>query len=436
MGRTFRVALVGRPNVGKSTLFNKIAGKRKALTFGRPGITRDFISEKVEVGGKEFELLDTGGYVPDPDEELPQLVRKQVLKAIDESDLVVLVLDGKEGPTSIENEILEILRDNEKDFVVAVNKVDYKRFRDNLPAFYEMGIGDFFEVSAEHGTGVGELLAEIEKRIPEIESDEDGKASDAVRVTLVGRPNVGKSTLFNAIIGQERVIASPIPGTTRDTIDMEVKIGGNRYLFLDTAGIRPRRKTADAVDKITSIRSIKSIRDAQVVVLVLDSTEGATHNDQQILRYIIDEGRGVVVAANKIDALPRGEVPSVLNRIREELAFARFAPVVPVSALEKKGIKELLKEMGGVQAHMRMRIKTSDLNKRVGERVFRASIPGGKRLNRAYYMTQTGTEPPSFTVFVKETENIPESFTRFVTNRIREEFEFRGCPIRVHYRRK
>ncbi|RMG59573.1 MAG: ribosome biogenesis GTPase Der, partial [Deltaproteobacteria bacterium] len=370
MKKTFLVTIVGRPNVGKSTLFNRIARKRKALTFGRPGITRDAVSEKVTVDGKTFELVDTGGYIPEAEEELARLVTEQVERAIDRSDLILFVMDGKEGPTSIEREILERLREGEKEFLVVLNKSDSRKFSENLPLFFEMGVGEFIEVSAEHGTGVEEVIHQILTRIEGgSDGDEEKRAESGIRVALIGRPNVGKSTLFNTIIGQERVIASPIPGTTRDTIDVEVEVGGTKFVFLDTAGIRPRRKTTDAVDKITSIRSIKSIGRAHLVVLVVDSTEGVTHNDLQILRYVIDEGRGVVLAANKMDLIKSGEVPSLLSRMEDDLSFARFVPIVPLSAVTGKGVRELIREMKRVHRNFQKRVKTSELNRLVGERV-------------------------------------------------------------------
>jgi GTP-binding protein len=435
MGRIFKVALLGRPNVGKSTLFNRIIGKRKSLTFGRPGITRDFITETVNFQGKIFELIDTGGFVPDSEEELTLLVKRQVLRAIDESDFLVLLFDGKEGISSIDEEIVRILREMGKDFIIVLNKVDFKKYGEMIPSVYELGVENFFEVSAEHGTGVLVLIEEIARRSNAKEvSVEDTKPF--LRVSIVGRPNVGKSTLINALIGKDRIIESPLPGTTRDSIDTEIIVGERKIVLVDTAGIKPRSKTVDAVEKIMSIRSIKSIKKSNIAVLVIDASSGATHNDQQIMRRILDEKRGTVIAANKTDLLQGNAISGAIGEINDTFKFAQFVPVVPISATRKRGLKKLMNSLIEVFDQYVKRVKTSELNREAERFLYSVTIPGSRRPNRAYYITQTGTAPPAFTLFVKDPKRVPESFNRYVSNRIRESFNFHGCPLVIKYRQK
>lgn len=435
MERLFKVAIIGRPNAGKSTLFNKMLGKRKSLTFGRPGITRDFVTEKMSFKDKRFELIDTGGFVPDSDEEIVLLVKRQVLRAIEEADLLVLLLDGKEGISTIDGEIVEILRERGKDLIPVLNKVDYKKYRETIPSVYEMGIEGFMEVSAEHGTGVLELLEEIAARAKD-KVVEDETRERLCRVGIVGRPNVGKSTLINTLLGQERIIASPVPGTTRDTIDTEMVSFGRKIVLVDSAGIKPRGKTVDPVDKIMSIRSIQSIKSCDIAVLVIDASIGATHNDQQIMRYILEEKKGAVIAANKIDLIKKEAYPDSLRDLSDSFRFSSFVPIVPISATLNKGLKKMMKSVFSVFDRYAKRVKTSDLNREAEKFLYTVSIPGSRRPNRAYYITQTGISPPVFTIFVKDPTRIPESFRRYVSNRIRESFDFKGCPLVITFRQK
>ncbi len=435
MDGLFRVAIIGRPNVGKSTLFNRMIGIRKALTFGRPGITRDFITEKVSFQGRSFELIDTGGFDLDTDEELALLIRRQVMRAINESDLLILLFDGKEGISTIDHEIVRMMREKGKEYIVALNKIDHKKYREFVPLLYELGIKSFHEVSAEHGTGVLELMEEIAKRVVERKPVSE-EVEPFCRVSIVGRPNVGKSTLINTLTGQERIIASPIPGTTRDSIDMELLLGERKIVLVDTAGIRPRRKTADAVEKIMSIRSIDSIKKSNIAVLVIDAGSGVTHNDQQILRYILKENRGAVIAVNKTDLLGEGSLPEALREVSDAFTFASFVPAVPVSALQGKGMRKLLRAVIGVFDQYVKRVKTSELNRKAEKFLYNVTIPGSRRPNRAYYITQTGVAPPSFAVFVKDPGRVPDSFNRYVANRIRENFDFHGSPLVIRYRQK
>lgn len=410
-------------------------GRRKSLAFSRPGITRDSVIEGVSFQGKEFDLVDTGGYPFEPSRDMEALVKGQVLQAISDSDLILVVLDGKEGVTSVDMEVIRTLREGCKNFLVALNKVDWKGYTDTVSSVYELGVEKFFEVSAEHGTGVMELMEEIGKHASGKEGEHEKEPAHCL-VQIAGRPNVGKSTLANCLIGDKRVISSPIPGTTRDSIDMEFTCLGKKVFLVDTPGIRPRRKTADPVDKIMSIRSLKSLKRCDVAILIIEITEGLTRNDLLILRHILNEGRGVVLGANKIDLLTPGIVSEKIDDLSESIPFGNFIPLVPLSAEKGRGTLDLMKQVFKVFIEHRRRIKTSLLNKATEELISPRKIPGTRKMNKVYYMTQTGTSPPAFTLFVSEPQGIPLSFTRFVTNRLRQRFGFAGTPLIIRYRKK
>jgi GTP-binding protein len=423
--------------VGKSTLFNRIAGKRRAITFGLPGVTRDLVSMPVEYDGKRFNLIDTGGYMPGKEEgDLLSKVRGQVLRAIYESDVVIFLVDSRDGVLPLDKEILRMLREREKKFFLAANKVDARAGREGLDEFHELAAGAIYPVSAEHGTGVDKLLEDIVALIP-AQDEAPAKEEVVARIAVVGRPNVGKSTLINTLAGYERVIASEVPGTTRDAIDVLIKYGGERFLFIDTAGIRAKRKTENVLEKFSVLKSLDSLRRCDLAILMIDGPEGLTHQDQQILRYILNEERAVVVVANKAD-LWKGEEErrKGLRAIQEGLGYATFAAIIPVVSTTGKGIPLLFKKIGEAFGSFRQRIPTAVLNKMAHAFVYSVPIPSKQGRNRALYMTQIGVMPPSFAVFVKERVDVPESFTRYLLNKIRSHFGFNGSPIRVVYREK
>ncbi|PWB61143.1 MAG: ribosome biogenesis GTPase Der [Deltaproteobacteria bacterium] len=435
----FTISLVGRPNVGKSTLFNRIAGRRRAITFGEPGVTRDLVSVPVEVDGKRFHLVDTGGYMPgkQEDDDLLAKVRGQVLRAIYESDVVIFLVDARDGVLPLDKEIAGMLREREKRFFLAANKVDVRAGRESIDQFHELAADRIFPVSAEHGTGVGELLDEVTALIPETPEAEPRPEEGVARIAIVGRPNVGKSTLVNTLVGYERVIASEVPGTTRDAIDVLVKFGGKRYLFIDTAGIRAKRKTENVLEKFSVIKSLDSLSHCDLAVVMIDGSEGLTHQDQQILRYVLNEERAVVVAANKAD-LWKGEEDKRkgMHAIQEGLGYAAFASIVPTVATSGKGLPLLFKKIEEAFEGFRLRVPTAILNKMAQTFIYTVPIPSKHVRNRALYMTQIGVMPPSFAVFVKDRKSVPESFTRYVQNKIRAHFGFNGSPIRIVYREK
>lgn len=434
------MALVGRPNVGKSTLFNRIARKRRAITFDQPGITRDLVAEPVEYDGRRFLLVDTGGYVTGGEDDLLPKIRGQVLRAIYESDLVVFLVDARDGLLPLDKEIAGMLRERGKPFLLAANKSDAREGREGAPQFHALSVDRVFPVSAEHGTGVSDLLEEVVARIPKRSAAGEGaeEAQNGIpRIAVAGRPNVGKSTLVNTLAGFERVIASEVPGTTRDSIDVMVERDGKKYLLIDTAGIRAKRKTGDVIEKFSVIKSLESIRRCDLAILLVDGPAGITHQDRQVLRYILDEERAVVVAANKADAWKTVEDRRRgMRAVQEGMKHASFAPVVPTVATTGKGLPLLFRKVEEASANFRMRVPTGLLNRLAQSFIYTVPIPSQQGRNRAFYITQVGVAPPSFAVFVKERRGIPESFTRYLQNRIRDRFGFEGSPVRIVYRER
>ena len=436
----FTVALVGRPNVGKSTLFNRIAGKRRAITFDQPGVTRDLVAQPVEYDGRRFLLIDTGGYVTGGNDDLLPKIRGQVLHAIYEADLVVFLVDARDGLLPLDKEIAGMLREREKPFLLAANKVDAKEGRDSLAQFHALAVDRIFGLSSEHGTGVSDLLEAVVARIPErVPGEEAGREEDAgvPKIAVVGRPNVGKSTLVNSLAGFERVIASEVPGTTRDAIDVMVERDGKRYLLIDTAGIRAKRKTEDVIEKFSVLKSLDSLKRCDLAILLIDGPEGLSHQDRQILRYILNEERAVVVAANKADRWEGEEQRrAALRAIQEGLDYASFAPVVPTVATTGKGFPLLFRKIEEAIGSFRQRVPTGLLNRMAQTFLYTVPIPSQQGRNRAFYLTQVGVAPPSFAVFVKDRRGIPDSFTRYLQNKIRDRFGFEGSPVRIVYRER
>ncbi len=433
----FTISLVGRPNVGKSTLFNRITGKRRSITYGEPGVTRDLVAHTAEHGGKRFRLVDTGGYLSGVRGDILSKVRGQVLRAVYESDAVIFLVDARDGILPLDKEIAGILREREKRFFLAANKVDARAGLEQVAQFHELSVDTVYPISAEHGTGVSELLDAIVPLIPDAAPEEPGTEEYVPRVAILGRPNVGKSTLVNTLVGYDRVIVSEVPGTTRDAVDVLVTYGGKRYQFVDTAGIRAKRKTESVLEKFSVLKSLDSLKRCDLAVLMIDGPEGLTHQDQQILRYILIEERAVVVAANKADLWDgEEERRRGMRGIRDALGYASFAAVVPTVAVTGTGISLLFKKIEEAFGSFRNRVPTSSLNRKVSTLLYSVPIPSRRGRNRAYYITQVGVMPPAFAVFVKEREGVPESYTRYLQNRIRDRFGFKGSPIRIVYRER
>ena len=438
MGKNmFTVSLVGRPNVGKSTLFNRITGKRRSITYGEPGVTRDLVSLEAEHDGKRFRLLDTGGYLSGERGDILLKVRGQVLRAIYESDAVIFLVDARDGVLPLDKEIAAMLREKEKRFFLAANKVDTREGQEMAAQFHELSVGTVYPISAEHGKGVSDLLDAIVPLIPDFVPEDDTVEEPVARIAVLGRPNVGKSTLINTLVGYDRVIASEIPGTTRDAVDVLVTYGGKTYQFIDTAGIRAKRKTETVLEKFSVLKSLDSLKRCDLAVLMIDGPQGLTHQDQQILRYILLEERAVVVAVNKAD-LWAGEEDrrQGIRKIGEGLGYASFAAVVPTVSTTGKGIPLLFKKIEEAYGSFRNRISTSLLNRKMSTLLSSLPIPTRRGRNRAFYITQVGVMPPSFAVFVKDRQGVPESYTRYLQNNLRDRFGFKGSPIRIVYRER
>ncbi len=373
------------------------------------------------------------------DDLLPK-IRGQVLRAVYESDLVVFLVDARDGLLPLDKEIVGMLREREKPFLLAANKVDVKEGREGVSQFHALSVERIFSVSAEHGTGVSDLLEEIVSRIPArngAEEETEAKEAGIPRIAVVGRPNVGKSTMVNTLAGFERVIASEVPGTTRDSVDVLVERDGKKYLLIDTAGIRAKRKTGDAVEIFSVMKSLESIKRCDLAILLIDGPGGLTHQDRQVLRYILNEERAVVVAANKADGWKAEEERRKgMRAIQEGLEYASFAPVVPTVATSGKGFPLLFRKIEEASANFRLRVPTGPLNRMAQSFLYTVPIPSQQGRNRAFYITQVGVAPPSFAVFVKDRRGIPESFTRYLQNKIRDRFGFEGAPVRIVYRER
>ena len=435
------VVILGRPNVGKSTLFNKLTGTRRAIVGDESGITRDRIYGRAEWGGREFRLVDTGGIIPDEKELIPANILLQARTAIDEASLILLVVDARAGMTPLDEELAELARSTRKPVFVAANKVDTARLADDAHEFERWGFDEVFPVSAEHGDGVGEMLDRALEILPAPEVRE-GKGPKEISLAIVGRPNVGKSSLVNRLTGEERVIVSPIPGTTRDAIDTEIEYQGTSFRLIDTAGIRRKGKTDLMAEKISVVMARRHLERADIAILMIDAEEGPTALDATIGGYAHEAGASLIIAVNKWDAVEKDTDTSkhVERRIREMMKFAAYAPVVFISARSGLRVTKLLEIAGQAYQERNKRIPTSELN-RFFERNLaqpRASTPSKHPL-RIMYITQASTSPPTFVLFTSSRSHRAKlhfSYERYIENRLREEFGFLGSPIRLKQRRK
>ncbi len=425
------VAIVGRPNVGKSTIFNRIVGERVAIVEDIPGVTRDRIYSSAEWLNHDFNIIDTGG-IEISDEPLLVQIRTQAELAIKEADVIIFMTNGREGVTAGDEEVAKILHKADKPVVLAVNKIDNPEMHDLIYDFYALGFGEPFPISGSHGRGLGDLLDEVARHFsdqPDKDYDED-----VIKFCLIGRPNVGKSSLVNAILGEERVIVSNIAGTTRDAIDTQVTIDGRDYVMIDTAGMRKRGKVYESTEKYSVLRALKAIERSDVVLVVLDGAEGIIEQDKRIAGYAHDAGRAIVIVVNKWDAVEKDEKTMKVfeERIREQFQFLDYAPIVFLSAKTKQRIHTLIPMINmAAENHVR-RVETSVLNDVIMDAVAMNPAPAdkGKRL-KIYYATQVSVKPPAFVIFVNDPELMHFSYERFLENRIREAFGFEGTPIKI-----
>jgi GTP-binding protein len=432
------VAVVGRPNVGKSTLFNRLVGQALAIVDDMPGVTRDRHYAPAHLAGRNVTLVDTGGFDLTSDDPMQQGIARQVQAAIDEADVIVCVLDGTSPPTQPDREAIDLLRRSKKPVVYVANKVDTRDREAGSAELYELGVPELVLVSALHGRGTGQLAEAVARRLPELEDDADEEKEDRVpRVALLGRPNAGKSSLFNRLTGSERSLVDDKPGTTRDPVDSRVSFGGRDFVMVDTAGVRRRARVEQGLELVSVLRSIRAVERANVVVLLCDVTEGPAEQDARLLGLAIDRRRAVVVGLNKVDLLSREEKKRALENAQRSLHFARFAPIVEVSAKTGHGVAELMAKVGKAADEMQRRVPTAELNRFFREVIERQPPPTHmNRAPRIYYITQARTSPPLFVAVSNYPEAIKESYQRFVANQIRKAFGFDSVPIKVEYRKR
>ncbi|MES9683917.1 ribosome biogenesis GTPase Der [Bacillus sp. AFS001701] len=425
------VAIVGRPNVGKSTIFNRIVGERISIVEDIPGVTRDRIYSSGEWLNQEFSLIDTGG-IDIGDEPFLEQIRQQAEIAIDEADVIIFLTNGREGVTAADEEVAKILYKTKKPVVLAVNKVDNPEMRSDIYDFYALGFGEVFPISGSHGLGLGDLLDEVVKHFPEQEDDHYDE--ETIKFSLIGRPNVGKSSLVNALLGQERVIVSNVAGTTRDAVDTPYSKDGQDYVIIDTAGMRKKGKVYESTEKYSVLRALRAIERSDVVLVVLDGEEGIIEQDKKIAGYAHQAGRSVVIVVNKWDAVEKDEktMNEFIENIRAHFQFLDYAPIVFLSAKTKKRTQTLLPMINKACESHSLRVPTNVLNDVIMDAIAMNPTPthNGQRL-RVYYATQVAIKPPTFVVFVNDPELLHFSYERFLENRIRDAFDFEGSPIKI-----
>lgn len=426
------VALVGRPNVGKSTLFNKIVGKQVSIIEDLPGVTRDRIYQEAKYNKKKFYLIDTGG-IDVSKMDFNTEIKMQAEIAIEEADVVVFIVDGKEGLTANDLVVRDLLRKSNKKIIVAINKVDVKTAQENIYDFYELGFDTYIPISSIHNTGYIELMEAITMNFKEVEEKEDTR----IKFSFIGRPNVGKSSLTNALLNEERVVVSNIAGTTRDSIDSVLKYNNEEFIMIDTAGMRKKGKVFESVEKYSLFRSMKAIDRSDICVVVINAEEGIKEHDKHIAGYAIERGKGLIFAVNKWDTVKDTTINEYEKLMRAEFQFAPYAPIVFISALTKKRIHTLMPEIIKVKENIKREVKTSILNEVIQD-AYQLNLPPsykGKRL-KIYFTSQTGIEPPKFTFRVNNKGLVHFSYERYLENKIRENFDFEGTPITLQFKNR
>lgn len=432
------VAVVGRPNVGKSTLFNKIAGKRISIVEDTPGITRDRIYADTEWCGREFTLIDTGGIEPYSKEIIPAQMRRQANLAIEMADVILFMVNVKDGMTAADEEVAAMLQKSGKPVVLVCNKVDAPgEVPAELYEFYNLGLDEPMPVSSIHGSGVGDMLDRCIAYFPDETSEDEG--DNSIKVAVVGKPNAGKSSIINRLLGEERVIVSSIPGTTRDAVDTKLEKDGKTYTFIDTAGMRKRGKIDDDIERYSVIRSLNAIERCDVCLVMIDGVEGISEQDTKIAGYAHEQGKGTVLVVNKWDAVEKDD--KTMEKMRKEiydmLGFMTYAPIVFISALTGQRVNNLFSNIDYVAAQNASRLQTGALNDVLSDAIARVQPPSdkGKRL-KLYYITQASTKPPTFIVFVNDCELAHFSYMRYIENQIRESFGLTGTPVRIIVRER
>ena len=426
------IALVGRPNVGKSTIFNRIAGKRISIIEDIPGVTRDRIYSNVQYKDYNFNIIDTGGIDISKD-KFQDEIKVQVDIAIKEADIVVFIVDGKEGLTTNDYIVRDMLMKANKKTIVAINKIDNNKLENNVYDFYELGFDEYIAISGEHNKGTYELLEMIVKDFKPIEKEQ----SESIKISIIGRPNVGKSSLVNALLNEERVIVSDIAGTTRDAIDTPFKYENHEFVLIDTAGMRKRGKIFETIEKYSSLRSYKSITRSDICILVIDGETGIVEHDKHIAGYALKEGKGLIIVVNKWDLVKDNSITEYEKLIRAEFQFATYAPVVFLSSLTKKRIHTLMPEVLKVCENIIREIKTSVLNNIIND-AYQLTLPPtykGKRL-KIFFVNQSGIKPPQFTFHVNNKGLVHFSYERYLENQIRANFNLEGTPIQIKFKNR
>lgn len=430
------VAIVGRPNVGKSTIFNRIVGERISIVEDIPGVTRDRIYSAAEWLTHDFNMIDTGG-IDMGDEPFLDQIRLQAEIAIDEADVIIFLVNGRDGVTDADEQVARILYRSNKPVVLAVNKIDNPDMRDMMYDFYALGFGDPYPVSGSHGLGLGDLLDQVAEVFPK--DDVEEREDDVIYFSLIGRPNVGKSSLVNALLGEDRVIVSDVAGTTRDAIDTPYTYEGQKYKIIDTAGMRKKGRVYETTEKYSVLRALKAIDRSDVVLIVVNGGEGIREQDKRIAGYAEEAGKGVMFVVNKWDAVEKDNhtMNEFTAKIRDSFMFLDYAPIAFVSAKTKQRVNSLFDTIRLISDNHAKRIQSSVLNEVIEDSVARNPTPTdkGRRL-RIYYTTQVAVKPPTFVIFVNEPELMHFSYERFLRNRLREAFGFEGTPIRLITRRR
>ena len=431
------VAIVGRPNVGKSTLFNKLIGDRLSIVKNEPGVTRDRLYREMEWSGKEFLLVDTGGLEPKTDDFMMNKIKEQAQVAIDEADVVIFLVDGKAGITGLDEDVANVLRKKDKKVVVAVNKIDnYMRDQENILEFYALGFEDVIGISGEHKINLGDLLDAV---ISKFDRRKEKNREEGLKIAVLGRPNAGKSSLVNKLLNEERSIVSDIAGTTRDSIDSSLKYDGETYTLIDTAGIRKQSKIEDSIEYYSVLRAVKSIKRADVCVLMLDATELLTEQDKRVAGLIYEERKPIIIAINKWDLIEKDNtsVKKFTELVKADLPFLSYAPVITISALTGKRTINILEQAKFINEEYHKKITTGLLNQILSEMIAQNPVPTRKgRAVKINYATQVGEAPPRFVFFSNNPELIHFSYQRYIENKLREYFGFEGCPIDIVFNKK
>ena len=432
------VAIVGRPNVGKSTLFNALAGKKISIVKDTPGVTRDRIHADVDWLDHKFTMIDTGGIEPDSNDIILSQMREQAQIAIDTADVIIFMTDVKQGLVDSDAKVADMLRRSHKPVILVVNKVDnFNKMMADVYEFYNLGIGDPVPISASQRSGLGDMLDKVVNYFADLNLDQE--EDDRPRIAIVGKPNVGKSSIINKITGESRVIVSNIAGTTRDAIDTDVKWNGKDYVFIDTAGLRRKSKVKEEIEKYSIIRTVTAVERADVVIIVIDAVEGVTEQDAKIAGIAHENGKGIIIAVNKWDAIEKNDktVYEYTNKVRDILSFMPYAEIMFISAKTGQRLPKLFDMIDFVIANHAMRIETGVVNEIMAEAVALQQPPSdkGKRL-KLYYITQVSVKPPTFVIFVNDKQLMHFSYTRYIENKIREAFGFKGTPLRFIIRER